>query len=128
MGGSFVFLLILFVILVAAYYVILKKTGYNPWLSLLILIPGLGGLIILCMLIFTEWPIQRELRELRSRAGGGYPPGGYAPGGSYPPGGLRPAAAIPRAAARSRPAAERSRPPPETPESRLEPAGGVVRR
>ncbi len=81
MGGSFVFVLILFVILVAAYYVIIKKTGYNPWLSLLILIPGIGGLIILIMLIFTEWPIQRELRDLRARlAGGGMPPTG-----AYPP-------------------------------------------
>ena len=99
-GGSFLlFALIGLVIAVAIYYVIIKKTGYNPWLSLLILIPGLGGLIILIMLVFTEWPIQRELRACRAQlggggggyGGGGYapPPPGYPPAGGYapPPGG-----------------------------------------
>jgi hypothetical protein len=86
-GGTFlVFSLICLVILVGIYYLIIKKTGYNPWLSLLILIPGLGGLIIIIMLAFTEWPIQRECRELRAR-GGGYGGGGYAPPPPpYPPG------------------------------------------
>ena len=99
-----VFFLIFFVILVGIYYLIMKKTGYNPWMSLLILIPGIGGLIILIMLAFTEWPIQREVRELRARAGGngggyapsaggytppagGYTPPPYPPGPSIPPGG-----------------------------------------
>lgn len=83
-GGTFlIFMLIFLVILVGIYYLIIKKTGYNPWLSLLVLIPGLGGLIIIIMLAFTEWPVQREVRELRARAGGT----GYAPGASaYPPG------------------------------------------
>ncbi len=88
-GGTFlIFLLVTIVIGIALYYLIIKKTGYNPWLSLLVLIPGLGGLIIIIMLAFTEWPVQRELRELRARAGGtGYGPGptAYAPG-AYPPG------------------------------------------
>ena len=102
-GVVLVFFLIFFVILVGIYYLIMKKTGYNPWMALLILIPGLGGLIILIMLAFTEWPVQREVRELRARlggnggytpAGGGYtPPAGgytpppYPPGPSIPPGG-----------------------------------------
>jgi hypothetical protein len=88
-GGTFlIFSLIFLVILVGIYYLIIKKTGYNPWLSLLVLIPGLGGLIIIIMLAFTEWPVQREVRELRARGGGaGYGPGAtaYAPG-AYPPG------------------------------------------
>jgi hypothetical protein len=79
-GGTLIFALIFLVILVGIYYLIIKKTGYNPWLSLLILIPGLGGLIIVIMLAFTEWPVQRELRELRARTGGG----GYNPGPSAP--------------------------------------------
>ncbi|MEA2663528.1 MAG: hypothetical protein QOI11_472 [Candidatus Eremiobacteraeota bacterium] len=81
MSGAFLlFGLVVFVITIAAYYVILKKTGYNPWLSLLILIPGIGGLIVLLMLIFTEWPIEREVKELRARlAMGG--PGGIPPTG-----------------------------------------------
>jgi hypothetical protein len=81
-GGFLIFWLIILVVMVAIYYVILNKTGYNPWLSLLILIPGIGGLIILIMLVFTEWPIQRELRALRAQYGGG---GGY--GGTTYPGG-----------------------------------------
>ena len=83
-GGTFlIFSLVFLVILVGIYYLIIKKTGYSPWLSLLILIPGLGGLIIVIMLAATEWPVQREVRELRARLGGGT--GGYAPP-PYPPG------------------------------------------
>ena len=93
-GGTLIFFLIFFVISVGIYFLIIKKTGYNPLLSLLILIPGLGGLIIVIMLAFTEWPIQRELRELRARlggggagyGGGGYTPPTYPPGPSIPPG------------------------------------------
>ena len=84
-GGMLIFGLIFLVILVGIYYLIIKKTGYNPLLSLLILIPGLGGLIIVIMLAFTEWPVQREVRELRARlGGGGYTPGTYPPGPSGP--------------------------------------------
>ncbi|MEA2690130.1 MAG: hypothetical protein QOD51_2737 [Candidatus Eremiobacteraeota bacterium] len=87
-GGILIFWLILLVVMVGIYYLILKKTGYSPWLSLLILVPGLGGLALIIILAFTEWPIQRQLRALQ--AGGGYPGaggGGYAPPPSapYPP-------------------------------------------
>ena len=83
-GGTFlIFGLICVVIFVGIYYLIIKKTGYNPWLSLLVFVPFIGGLIIVIMLAFTEWPIQRELRELRARSGGGgYAPPPYAPGPS----------------------------------------------
>jgi hypothetical protein len=94
MGGGFlIFSLIILVVMVAIYWVILGKTGYSPALSLLILIPGIGGLIILIMLVFTEWPIQRELRACRAQlGGGGYAPpgGGYPPTGGYPPPGAPP--------------------------------------
>jgi hypothetical protein len=88
-GGTFLIISLIFlVIFVGIYYLIIKKTGYNPWLSLLVLIPGLGGLIIIIMLAFTEWPIQRECRELRARGGGGgYGPTPYPPGPSVAPGG-----------------------------------------
>ena len=82
-GGFLIFWLIILVVMVAIYYVILNKTGYNPWLSLLILIPGIGGLIILIILVFTEWPIQRELRALRAQYGAG---GGMTSGTAYPGG------------------------------------------
>ncbi len=96
-GGSFLlFFLIAAVIGVAIYYVIFKKAGFNPWLSLLALVPGFGHLVIIIILVFTEWPIQRECRTLRAGGGGGYggggyapPPPGYPPAGGYapPPGG-----------------------------------------
>jgi uncharacterized membrane protein YhaH (DUF805 family) len=81
-GGTFLLVMLISIVIgIALYYLIIKKTGYNPWLSLLILIPGLGGLILIIMLAFTEWPVQREVRDLRARAGGGYGPGpAYAPG------------------------------------------------
>jgi hypothetical protein len=92
LGGSILFvlfcILIAIAIGIAIYYVIFKKAGFNPWLSLLALIPGFGHLIITIILVFTEWPIQRELRA--HLGGGGYaPPPGYPPAGGYapPPGG-----------------------------------------
>ncbi|MEA2784915.1 MAG: hypothetical protein QOF71_1019 [Candidatus Eremiobacteraeota bacterium] len=80
-GVALIFGLIFIVIIVAIYYLIIKKTGYNPLLCLLIFVPFIGALIIFIMLAFTEWPIQRELRELQARlGGGGYAPPPYAPG------------------------------------------------
>lgn len=37
---------------------IIKRTGLNPNWSALLLIPGLGGLIIVVMLAFTDWPLN----------------------------------------------------------------------
>jgi uncharacterized membrane protein YhaH (DUF805 family) len=59
------------------YSLILKKAGMNPWLSLLMLIP-LAGFILLLILAFSEWPIERENRALRAQLGlpgAGAPPG-----------------------------------------------------
>ena len=50
------------------YFLIVKRTGYSPWLSLLMLVP-VANLIVLIILAFTEWPIERELKALRARAG-----------------------------------------------------------
>jgi hypothetical protein len=80
-GGILIIWLVVLVVIVGIYYLIINKTGYSPWLSLLMLIPGLGGLIILIMLAFTEWPIQRELRALRAQYGGGG--GTYGGGTTY---------------------------------------------
>ncbi len=96
-GSIFVFALIAIVISIAIYYVIFNRAGFNPWLSLLVLIPGLGQLIVLIILIFTEWPVQREVKVLRAQLGlsptgpAGTPGTAYgAPGATYgttaPPG------------------------------------------
>ncbi len=39
---------------------IIKRTGLNQNWAALILIPGLGGLIILVMLAFSDWPVKSQ--------------------------------------------------------------------
>ena len=65
---------------VLVYYFIFKRTGMNPWLSLLMLVP-VANFVMLIVLAFTEWPVQRENKLLRAQLGGG--PGAYP--GSYQP-------------------------------------------
>jgi len=66
-------------------FMIFKRTGMNPWLSLLLLVP-IANFVMLIILAFTEWPVQREARLLRSQvAGAGYPAPGYAPAAPAPP-------------------------------------------
>ncbi len=69
--------LVLTVFMIWIYFVILKKTGMSPWLSLLMLVP-LAGFVVLLILAFSEWPIERENRALRTRVG--LPPAGAPPG------------------------------------------------
>jgi hypothetical protein len=45
-----------------------EKAGYYGGHGALIIIP-LANIVILLYFIFTEWPIQRELRELKERLG-----------------------------------------------------------
>jgi energy-converting hydrogenase Eha subunit B len=52
------------------WYRVLNRTGYSGWLGLLILVP-FGNLALLLVLAFGEWPIARELTELRQRVGSG---------------------------------------------------------
>ncbi len=62
------------------YWRIFSKAGYSGARSLLLLIP-IVNLIIIIMFAFSEWPVQRELNQLRQTAGGR--PGGFPP--QYPP-------------------------------------------
>ena len=71
-------------------YIIAKKAGFNPWLSLLMLVP-IANLIVFLIFVFSEWPLTAENKALRAQlgGGGGYGPppgGGYAPPPPYPPG------------------------------------------
>jgi hypothetical protein len=50
--------LIVAVIAVVPYWQICKKTGYSPWLSLLIVVP-LANLIFIYYLAFSQWPSQK---------------------------------------------------------------------
>jgi hypothetical protein len=69
---------------ITLWFMVFKRTGMNPWLSLLMFVP-LVNLVMLIILAFTEWPIQREVKALRAQlaGGGSYTPPGYAPPPAY---------------------------------------------
>ena len=46
--------------------VIFHKAGWSSWWGLLMLVP-IVNLATAAFLMFREWPIQREVRELRQR-------------------------------------------------------------
>jgi len=69
------------------YWRIFSKAGYSGARSLLMLIPVVN-LIIIIMFAFSEWPIQRELNQLRMMSGsrpGGFQPQYPQPGQYQPP-------------------------------------------
>jgi hypothetical protein len=66
--------LAILVVMVIAYAKIIGKAGYNPWWVLMMFVP-IGNIIVFLMFAFSEWPIQRRLRELEQSAGyGALPP------------------------------------------------------
>jgi hypothetical protein len=79
----FILVMVAFYVLIA--FMIVKKAGYNPWLSLLILVP-LVNFIMLIIFAFSEWPVLRALRGAQSGAGA-YPGAAtaYAPGSTITP-------------------------------------------
>ena len=46
---------------------IFSRAGYSWALGLLMLVP-IANIIMLCVLAFAEWPIQRELRSYRQQS------------------------------------------------------------
>jgi len=80
MSGVFlIFGLIMVALTILIYYFIVKRTGMNPWLSLLMLVP-IANFVLLLILAFSEWPIEREVKALRAQLAGG---GGYGGGTGY---------------------------------------------
>jgi hypothetical protein len=83
-----IFILVMVAFYVFIAYMIVKRAGYNPWLSLLILVP-LANFIMLLIFAFSEWPVQKENAALRAQlagaGGGAYPGTAYAPPPSGPP-------------------------------------------
>jgi Zn-dependent protease with chaperone function len=75
--------LISIVIVIIPFWVIFKKAGMSPFLSLLMLIP-IAGVVMLYVLAFSQWKVVPA-----SEFGAGYPPAypppGYAPAAVYPP-------------------------------------------
>ena len=42
------------------------KAGYSPWMGLWLLVP-VASLVVMLMFVFSEWPIEREVRALRAQ-------------------------------------------------------------
>ena len=45
---------------------IMSRTGYSGWLGLLMFVP-VANFVMLIVLAFGEWPIYREMADLRRR-------------------------------------------------------------
>lgn len=87
-GGLLAFLVIfyiaIFVFFIYVWWRIFAKAGYSGARSLWLLVP-IANVIIIIMFAFAEWPIYRELNQLRqmARSGSGQYPPQY--GQQYPP-------------------------------------------
>ncbi len=61
--------IIVFAIII--YWKIFSKAGYSGALGLLMFVP-IANIVVLCILAFGEWPIYRELNQLRQMAASRY--------------------------------------------------------
>ena len=83
-GGIVAVVVLVYVLFIAAAYAftiwvfwrILSKAGMQGALSLLNLIP-FGTIVILCILAFSDWPIERQLKAFLA--------GGIGPNPQIPP-------------------------------------------
>jgi uncharacterized membrane protein YhaH (DUF805 family) len=58
--ASIIIGLTLFVFSIYCHWRICAKAGYSAAMSLLILIPGLGTIVLMIILAFGKWPIHRN--------------------------------------------------------------------
>ncbi|MGN8244796.1 hypothetical protein ACTHAM_001903 [Cellulomonas soli] len=70
-GAAVVVVMVLFYLAIIGFavYMVLrvaKKAGYSPWYGLLYFIP-LVNFVVLVMFVFSKWPIEREVEELRTQ-------------------------------------------------------------
>ena len=59
--------LVVAIIFLVAYIQIIRRAGYSGWWVLVWFVPLLN-VVMLLIFAYKEWPIQRELRELRGWA------------------------------------------------------------
>jgi choline-glycine betaine transporter len=64
-GAYSIFALVGLIITIVCNFIIARKAGFNPWLSLLVLIP-IVNIIIYLLFVFVPWPVNKELKRLRS--------------------------------------------------------------
>ncbi|ACV79373.1 DUF805 domain-containing protein [Nakamurella multipartita] len=93
--------LVIWVVFLIAYIKIISKAGYSGWWVLIMFVP-IVNVVMLLIFAYKEWPIERELAELRSWAnqiqrgpgpqqfGNSQQFGGGQPGGPQPYGGGQP--------------------------------------
>jgi hypothetical protein len=84
--GLFVFIFFIFL-----FWRICEKAGYSGAMSLLALIPGVGIIILLCILAFSQWPNQAQAmafvpvqQQIQVYPGQPYPPQQPGYGQVYP--------------------------------------------
>lgn len=86
MGVFFMlFALVIFIFLVFVFWRIFTKAGLAGPLALLVLIPGIGSLVVLCILAFARWnvvPVPPQYGSLPPNYPPTYPP---PPPQAYPP-------------------------------------------
>ncbi len=59
---EFIVMLVCAAIIIIPFWKIFSKAGYNAALSLPMLIPVVG-IVLLFFLAFSEWPIEKKLRQ-----------------------------------------------------------------
>ena len=84
-GIIIIFYLAVVVLFIVGWVKILSKAGYPGWWVLVGIVP-LVNLIMFLVFAFSEWPIVREVRELRAGQGSA----AQAPGTSQAPGTMPP--------------------------------------
>ncbi|MHC4552660.1 MAG: hypothetical protein ACYSUT_07830 [Planctomycetota bacterium] len=72
-GICFVVAYLLFALLGTALAIFLfsrifSKAGFNWAMAFILLVPGVGGLVVMIMLAFMDWPALKELQALKGHA------------------------------------------------------------
>ncbi|MGA3352118.1 MAG: hypothetical protein ABSD85_02900 [Acidimicrobiales bacterium] len=75
-GGTVLLVLLSAVIWIVAGFKVLPKVGYSRWLALLMIIPVVN-LVMILIFAFSDWPVDKELRNYRQSGLGRPPQGGY---------------------------------------------------
>jgi hypothetical protein len=57
-----IIILVWYIIIIVPFWLICKKAGFSPWLSLINVIP-LGNLILIYVLAFAEWKTPMALAQ-----------------------------------------------------------------
>ena len=86
-AGILLFGVLFSALLVFLFWRSFTKAGLSGPLSLLVLIPGIGLLVALCILAFSEWKVVPAASVARLPA---YPPSAYPTTTNYPPSGPTP--------------------------------------